>query len=579
MTAAAVYMEGVTKSFAGQERPALERFSAQFPSGIVTGLVGPDGAGKTTILRLLAGLLEPDDGTVSIFGSNDGFGSSLKQDIAYMPQHFGLYEDLSVKENLHLYAQLKAVPKEDRNKKINELMDLTGLTPFLERLAGRLSGGMKQKLGLACALISTPKLLLLDEPSVGVDPISRQELWQMTYRLSKSGIAIVWSSAYLDEAARCEKVILLNEGKTLFDGVPSTLTDRLNNRTFKAEAKRLDRRQILGELANTPGVVDIRLQGRNILLLVEEGFTGSTEGPATEGLIAGLKLKKVSPTFEDAFMDMIAPREAKSISTRKVVNQTSTLNSNGPAIDAQALTKTFGDFTAANQVSFKVEHGEIFGLLGPNGAGKSTTFKMLCGLLRPTSGSARVAGLDLTSVPSSVRARIGYMAQKFSLYGDLSVAQNLDIFARLYGLANKERKSAVDYVVSLLGLQPYLKTKGITLSLGFQRRLALAASIMHRPDILFLDEPTSGVDPLTRREFWAFINHMAEQGVTVVVTTHFLDEAEYCDRIALIDKGRIIASGDPDSLKREAKSNQNPDPSLEDAFVAIVAAQEELVKG
>jgi len=577
MTPPPIYMENVIKVFEGQDRPSLQNFSALFREGIITGLVGPDGSGKTTILRLLAGLLLPNKGTVSVLGSKGKFDSTLKQDIAYMPQRFGLYEDLSVEENLRLYAQLKGVSPRHRDQKIDELMELTGLSPFLKRLAGRLSGGMKQKLGLACALISRPKLLLLDEPGVGVDPISRQELWQMTKQLSKSGITVVWSSAYLDEAARCERVILLNGGQVLFDGVPDNLTDQLKNRTFKVEARGLDKRQLLRHLATIPNILDVRLQGKNVLLLSEEGYVPKTDDLAAKGNIKELEFQKIKPTFEDAFMAMITERKERPAADLAVTAQAMVFEPKGFAIDADALTKKFGEFIAADRVSFKVKHGEIFGLLGPNGAGKSTTFKMLCGLLRPTSGSARVAGLDLTRVPSSVRARIGYMAQKFSLYGDLTVAQNLGIFARMYGLGQKKRDAAIEHVISLLGLRPHLSSKGIDLSLGFQRRLSLAASIMHKPEILFLDEPTSGVDPLTRREFWAHINVMAEQGVTIIVTTHFLDEAEYCNRIALINKGQIIASGEPDTLKAKATTETNADPSLEDAFVSIVAAQEELV--
>jgi ABC-2 type transport system ATP-binding protein len=494
-----------------------------------------------------------------------------------MPQRFGLYEDLSVLENLFLYAKLKNVSPDDRDSKISELMELTGLSPFLHRLAGQLSGGMKQKLGLACALVSTPKLLLLDEPGVGVDPISRQELWDLTNRLAKTGITVVWSSAYLDEAARCEKVLLLNEGRVIYDGVPAALTDRLKNRTYRAQAVGLDKRQLLRQLKKVPEIIDVRLRGKYVLFLLEKETDLSARNVAMEWDIQKLVLQRVPPTFEDAFMAMVTKQKGKGQSIAATTIQTPTVNTEDLAIDAVSLTKKFGNFTAADKVSFQVKSGEIFGLLGPNGAGKSTTFKMLCGLLKPTSGSARVAGLDLTKVPSNVRARIGYMAQKFALYGDLSVEQNLDIFARMYGLGRVAREEAIGHVVSLLGLQPHMKSKGIDLSLGFQRRLSLAASIMHKPAILFLDEPTSGVDPITRREFWTNINLMAAQGVSIIVTTHFLDEAEYCDRIALINKGQVIASGAPDTLKERAATDTNTDPTLEDAFVSIISDRKELV--
>jgi len=554
-----VQIQSLTKRLKGTL--ALDGLTADIHAGRMTGLVGPDGAGKTTLMRLIAGLLHADAGTLNVCGFDPAEDThAVHEAVGYMPQSFGLYEDLSVLENLTLYADLRGVTDAERKETFARLLDFTNLEPFQKRLAGRLSGGMKQKLGIACAMIVKPRLLLLDEPSVGVDPVSRRELWGMVQDLLAQDIGVVWSTAYLDEAERCDDTLLLDGGRLLYSGPPAALSGRVAGRTYMIPEPE-DKRRAQMDMEALPGVMDALIQGRSIRLVLNEGAQPPAGAKAT------------APRFEDAFLALLeeqadaahphlAHREADGVGNRVADGDT--------VIEARGLTRVFGDFTVVDDVSFSVGKGEIFGLLGPNGAGKSTTFKMLCGLLPPSAGIARVAGVDLAEAPSEGRAKIGYMSQKFSLYGQLSVHQNLAFFSEVYGLKGKARRAAIQDVLDGYGLAPFAGDNAEDLPLGFKQRLALACATMHRPEILFLDEPTSGVDPLTRREFWRRINGLAADGVTVLVTTHFLDEAEYCDRLGIVYEGRLIADGAPDVLKNRFRSDTRPDPSLEDAFIALI---------
>jgi ABC-2 type transport system ATP-binding protein len=568
----AIRIEGVAKKF-GRAPPALDGITAVIRSGEITGLVGPDGAGKTTLIRLMTGLIPPDAGTIEVLGHDTRTDAArIHTSIGYMPQRFGLYEDLSVQENLDLYADLRGLAKAERPAVYQELLSFTDLKRFTARLAGNLSGGMKQKLGLACALLRKPRLLLLDEPSVGVDPISRRDLWKMVEALTAEGIGVLWSTAYLDEAEACDRVLLLNQGKLLFAGIPSDLTARVASRVFKLTGTAGRRRAALARVLDEEGVIDGVIQGEAIRLVMKCGHDPAallSRKPAPDARIA-----PTPPRFEDAFVDMLGGgpggRSALAEKTRA-----RPADGGRPVIEARGLTKRFGDFTAAADITFAVPRGEIFGLLGPNGAGKSTTFKMLCGLLKPTLGEGRVAGFDLRRDGAEARNRLGYMAQKFSLYGDLSVAQNLAFFAGVYGLAGTHKRGRIGLMTEIFDLGRYAAFNAKDLPLGLKQRLALACAVLHEPEALFLDEPTSGVDPITRREFWTHINGLVEKGVTVLVTTHFMDEAEYCDRIALIDRGRSIALGTPDALKASAATPESPDPTMEDAFIALVQGADE----
>jgi len=565
---ALVRIDGVTKRFGGGP-PALDAVSGVIGGGAITGLVGPDGAGKTTLIRLMTGLMLPDTGTVEVLGFDTRKNAAgIQAAIGYMPQRFGLYEDLSVQENLDLYADLRGLPKSERADAFDELLTFTDLKRFTGRLAGKLSGGMKQKLGLACALLKKPRLLLLDEPGVGVDPISRRDLWKMVENLTKEGIGVLWSTAYLDEAEACDHVLLLNQGKLLFSGKPAEMTGRVNDRVFRVSGIIGRRRQVLAGLLQADGVIDGVIQGEAIRLVAAKD-----QKPDIGSAGDGATLAPAPPRFEDAFVDMLGGGPGGR--SRLAEAQAPTKGEGDrPVIEAKGLTKRFGDFTAADNISFDIRRGEIFGLLGPNGAGKSTTFKMLCGLLKPTSGEGRVAGFDLRRDAAEARNQLGYMAQKFSLYGDLTVMQNLEFFSGVYGLRGKHRRERIDLMASIFDFGRHISQPAKDLPLGLKQRLALACAVMHEPRALFLDEPTSGVDPITRREFWTHINALVEKGVTVLVTTHFMDEAEYCDRISLIYRGRSIALGSPDELKARVATKEEPDPTMEDAFIALVQQSE-----
>ncbi len=570
MTTPLVTIAALVKTF-GAARPAIDGLSATIAAGQVTGIVGPDGAGKTTLMRLMAALMTPTSGTITVCGFDVATASAAIHDtIGYMPQRFGLYEDLTVIENLNLYADLRGVVDAERRSTFDRLLAFTDLARFTDRMAGALSGGMKQKLGLACAMLKSPKLLLLDEPSVGVDPISRRELWRMVHTLTGDGVGVVWSTSYLDEAENCADVIVLNEGRALFQGDPKEMTMRMRGRVFQLHGAGNARRTVMAHALARPDVVDGVMQGEAIRLVFAEG----ANPPTAEQLApsAGATLAPVAPRFEDAFVAMLGGQPKRTLSTAGTRQQGD--DGGVPPVEARGLTRRFGTFTAADHISFRIRRGEIFGLLGPNGAGKSTTFKMMCGLLRPTEGTALVDGLDLYKAPSAARARLGYMAQKFSLYGDLSVQQNLDFFAGAYGLAGARRREAVARVVEAFDLGPHLAVDAGGLPLGFKQRLALSCAIMHEPPVLFLDEPTSGVDPLTRREFWGYINAMVSRGTTIMITTHFMDEAEYCDRIALIYRGQSIAVDTPEALQARVASPALPNPTLEDAFIGLVEAHD-----
>ncbi len=549
---------------------ALDGLSATAQPGTITGLVGPDGAGKTTLLRLIAGLLRPSDGRITVLGHDMASdAAAVHPAIGYMPQRFGLYEDLSVAENLDLFADLHAMPPALRAERVARLLRFTGLGPFTTRLASQLSGGMKQKLGLACALLSRPRLLLLDEPSVGVDPASRRELWEivsaMVGEARDEGMAVVWATAYLDEAARCGEV-LLHEGRLLAQGPPADFLAPLQGRVFRLRVPVGERRAIARRAAAHAKVLDALVAGDALRIVLREGQAV----PAAQEL-GGDALDPTAPRFEDGFMALLAPAIAAALPPGETAQRQTTGHPEN-AIGVTDVVRRFGTFTAVDHVSFSVRRGEIFGLLGPNGAGKSTIFRMLCGLLRPSGGEVRVVGADLRRAPAEARARIGYMAQRFSLYAELSVLENLRFFARVYGLGRAKQSRAIDVALAGFDLGSMAASVAGELPLGLKQRLALAAALLHGPDILFLDEPTSGVDPLTRREFWARIGTLADAGVTVLVTSHFMDEAEYCDRLGIVNQGRLAAVDTPAALRARVRTDALPDPTLEDAFIALVQA-------
>ena len=568
----------LVKTFAGSNgRPtkALDGVSLQAKGGQVTGLVGSDGAGKTTLIRIAAGLLIPTGGSVRVLGLDSTQSAiDVQRRIGYMPQKFGLYEDLSVSENLELYADLQGVPSEKRREQIERLGRMTGLAEFSGRRAGALSGGMKQKLGLACALIKSPRLLLLDEPTVGVDPVSRRELWRIVYELVENeGVGVLLSTAYLDEAEHCHHAVVLHNGQKLDEGPPDAFRQKVSRRVFLLDPPvGVKPRQIHTELVGRDGIVDATIRSGRVRVVTRDedmdtlsaGFPGARK-PAID---------RADPTFEDAFMDLIPKSSAAlDFSQSHSHDRPSGENSDAVMVQTQFLLKRFGDFEAVKNLSFDVRRGEIFGLLGPNGAGKSTTFRMLCGLLKATSGNIQVAGKDLRRSPARARARLGYMAQQFSLYGQLSVLENLTFYGRAYGLGKKRLHERLEWAFAEFDLSRWKSHAAGSLPGGYKQRLAMAVALLHEPEILFLDEPTSGVDPLARREFWFRINGFAQQGVTVVVTTHFMEESEYCDRMLIMSRGEKLALGTPQEIRSLARTADNPAPSIEDAFVALAEGE------
>ena len=509
-----VEIKNLTKKFGSNI--AIDNLSLNIERGKITGLIGADGAGKTTLLRTIIGLLLPNDGEINVLGFNpiiekdkllEGYtkNGKIHLPLGYMPQKFGLYEDLTVIENLRLYADLKGVnitPSPlvgegwGEGSIFTKMLEFTSLAPFQDRLAGALSGGMKQKLGLACTLLGNPEFLLLDEPSVGVDPISRRDLMKMVREMINPETTVLWSTAYLDEAHSFDTAVVIDKGKVIYEGNPH-------------------------DLAPTPQEFE------NKVIDLMGGYNKE------ESLIA----KNYDYKAPDVEL----------------------------TVEADNLEKRYGNFYAVKNNTFKIKKGEIFGLLGPNGAGKSTSFKMMCGLARPTSGTARIMGIDIKKNPEKARANLGYMAQKFSLYGSLTVRENLDFFALAYGISILKKEEKVNEVIDVFGLKEYENSKAEELPLGLKQRLSMAAALIHNPPVLFLDEPTSGVDVLTRRDFWNHITSLAKKGVTIMVTTHFMDEAEYCDRISLFYKGETIAVGTPAELKQQAGAND-----METTFINLI---------
>ena len=628
-----VRAEGLTRRFTGPDgrpRVALDRASLSVTRGQLTALVGPDGAGKTTLMRMMAGLLAPDEGSLHVLGLDVTRNAQEVQDrISYMPQRFGLYEDLSVQENLDLYADLHGVPQAVRRERFARLMAMTDLARFTARPAGKLSGGMKQKLGLACTLVRSPELLLLDEPSVGVDPLSRRDLWEILLQLVRDEqLSVVVSTAYMDEAERCAHVHVMNAGQVLANGTPQALAQRAQGLAFVAtppdgmaarmlQARLLDavsvvvdavpsggqvrfiRRPDVDEAALRPMLENVEVHPRPaeledaFMLMLRQhaeaaGGQSSSEGLPAAGTDRTLQGRRNSGptalatdgqrpaavTQQDLTAAFLPLNEGAGASRRDASGMYLQTSAVLPVTDhaesvivVRDLVRRFGDFTAVASTSFEVRRGEIFGLLGPNGAGKTTTFRMLCGLLPATSGSLQVAGANLRVAPARARARarIGYVAQKFSLYATLTVRENLAFYGAAYGLHGRQLTERMQAMLQRFDLDP--EAESGLLPAGYRQRLAMAAGLIHAPDILFLDEPTSGIDPLARRAFWRTITALSAQGVTIVITTHFMEEAEYCDRIAIQDAGRMLALGTPREVRTQAGGAGS---DMNAAFIAIV---------
>lgn len=575
MAGLAVLAQGVTKTFEGADHArvvAVDGLSLSVRHGELTALVGPDGAGKTTLMRMFAGLLKPDAGSLSVLDIDVVRHPQEVQDkISYMPQRFGLYEDLSVQENLDLYADLHGVPASERAARFARMLEMTDLARFTGRPAGKLSGGMKQKLGLACTLVRSPDLLLLDEPSVGVDPLSRRDLWSIVQQLvADEGLSVVVSTSYMEEAERCAEVFVMHKGRVLADGPPGALREKARGLTFTATTPAgMPARDLQARLIDAPDlVIDAVPQGGNVRFIRQP----AADAQRLAALLADAPTEERPEELEDAFMMLLRQREdgapARTAITEPAEPAAPRPDDGEPAIVVRDLVRRFGDFTAVASTSFEVARGEIFGLLGPNGAGKTTTFRMLCGLLPASSGQLQVAGRDLRTARAQARARIGYVAQRFALYGNLTVRENLEFFGRAYGLGRRALRTRIAAVLEQFDLDPAARS-GL-LPGGYKQRLAMAAGLLHEPEILFLDEPTSGIDPLARRAFWRTITALAQGGVTIIITTHFMEEAEYCDRIAIQDAGAMLAIGTPREVR--ALAGREGAADMNSAFIAVVEA-------
>ena len=571
-----VETKDLVKRFAPKGAPpvtALDGIELSLQKGCLTAIIGPDGAGKTTLMRLIAGLLSPTSGTLRVLGMEvQGHEQDIQNRLSYMPQKFGLYEDLTIAENMTLYANLHGVPQETRATRFPHLLEMTGLTKFTERLAGKLSGGMKQKLGLACTLVRSPDLLLLDEPTVGVDPLSRRELWDILQQLSaEEQLSIFVSTAYMDEAELCRRVYVMNHGRLLACGTPEELRGVARGRCYRmTPPEGLPMRVLQGILLDDKEkIVDAVPERGSVHFIRREN---ATEDDLRE--LVPLPFEASTERLEDGFMCLLHEDEEKNAEGKTEALDYAPLSVDGNRplsdqidIEVRELVRKFGDFTAVDKTSFEVRRGEVFGLLGPNGAGKTTTFRMLCGLLPLTSGYLSVAGVNLRDARTEARANIGYVAQKFSMYGNLTVEQNLSFFGGAYGLPRKKITERLEEILREFHLEDYRRAPAESLPGGYKQRLSMAAALLHHPQILFLDEPTSGIDPLARRDFWRQITDLAAKGTTIIVTTHFMEEAEYCDRIMIQDQGKLLAIGSPAELRAQ---NGDESSTMNEVFIRIV---------
>ncbi|MFL6449023.1 MAG: ATP-binding cassette domain-containing protein [Bryobacteraceae bacterium] len=518
----------------------------------IFGLIGPDGAGKTSTFQILAGVMEASEGTVRVFGKR---AREARSETGYLTQVFSLYPDLTVMENIRYIGDLRRVSRADINERAIRYLRMFDMDRFRDRLAGRLSGGMKQKLALACALVPQPRVLLMDEPTTGVDPVSRREFWDTLAHLAAEGLTILVATPYLDEAERCQRVALIHEGEIRQIGTPSELRNSLGAKRIELRTTDLGKAERL--LAEQTGegktIADVQRFGDRLDLLAQNPETAKTE--VTDVLSkADLKIdgfRVTDPTLENTFVARLRSL-GQSISAKPFPGSHSHSGlKGGLAMDADRLTRQFGAFTAVKGASVQVQYGEIYGLLGANGAGKTTMIKMLCGLLKPTSGAMQLAGEKGELRSPSIRQQIGYMSQKFSLYEDLSIRENLEFFAGVYRVPEQEREEKRRWVLEFSGLEGRQDQITGELPGGWKQRVAFGAAIMHEPSILFLDEPTSGVDPLARRAFWRMINSLADRGTAVLVTTHYLEEAEQCNRLGFMVAGELVAEGTPSGIRAD----------------------------
>ncbi len=567
MTDAELRIEATDLRRSFKTRKAVDGLSLRVTAGEIYGLVGPDGAGKTTTLRMLAGLLDPSGGHVRLVG-RDPFGkdATVRDTLGYMPQQYSLYGDLTVAENLAFFREMFCLSREAFRTRQERLLAITRLAEFKDRRAEALSGGMYKKLALSCALLNEPKVLLLDEPTNGVDPVSRREFWDLLRDFLSDGMAILLATPYMDEASRCHRAGMLFEGRLLEEGRPDELLGAFPHPVFRVRG---DRAKITAALDTQPDVLAFTPAGAELRVVVRRG----REQPVLAALSdIGAQISPATASFEDLFLTRVRERTPTAGSPEG--QREERVVSDEVSVRVTSLDKHFGAFVAVSDVSFEAKKGEIFGYLGANGAGKSTTIRMLCGLLSVTSGEVEVAGVDVVHRANDVRRAIGYMSQKFSLYLDLTVAENLEFFGGAYDLFGKAYRARAGAVLHDLALDTLSGELTGSLPGGMRQRVALACALLHQPRVVFLDEPTAGVDPDARRNFWRVIRGLADGGTTILVTTHYMDEAEYCDRVGLMVAGKLAALDTPESLKRTFVPGRMYEVQGGDAAVVQKAAGE-----
>jgi ABC-type multidrug transport system ATPase subunit len=551
----AIQVAGFTKRYG--KRLAADGLALTVQRGEIYGLVGADGAGKSSLMKAIAGVLSFDGGTVDVFGTridSARAAEKVKDRIGFLPQGLGLnlYPDLSIDENVDFFGRLRLVPGRELAERKRLLLEMTRLDAFRDRPMRQLSGGMKQKLGLVCTLIHEPDLVILDEPTTGVDPVSRRDFWAILGKLlEEKGITALVSTAYLDEADRFHRVSLFHEGKVMGEGTPAELVARVPGTLalFRAEPQATALPRLKAAFPQTEAM-------GSWLRVFADGLDAAGARAGVDAALAGIPATDWfarEPELEDVFVAMLRQRGARldtQLQDDDAPAAVATSQTPALAIEARDLTRVFGDFRAADAVNFSVPQGEIFGLLGANGAGKTTVIKMLTGILKPSSGSGRVAGADMRSAGLAIKERIGYMSQAFSLYHDLSVVENIRLYAGIYGLDDRQGKRRADWVIGMAGLAGFENDAAGRLPMGLRQRLALGCALVHRPQVLFLDEPTSGVDPIGRRVFWDILFHLSRNdGVAILVTTHYMSEAEHCDHLALMFAGKVVADASPEAMK------------------------------
>lgn len=535
--------------------PAVKGIDFAVNQGEIFGLIGPDGAGKTTTFQILAGVMQATAGRVAVLGRSP---REVRLRTGYLTQQFSLYLDLSIDENLRYSAGLREVPPERLAERRDRYLRLMNLERFGDRLAGQLSGGMKQKLALCCALVSEPDILLLDEPTTGVDPVSRREFWDVLAALSSQGVTIVVATPYLDEAERCSRIALMYDGDIQQRGTLPQLRASLGLHRLEVRATDLATAESLltQAISASSPIIDVQSFGDRLDVLVPSHQTGEAAVRQLFQQSPG-NLTSIQPaeaTLENVFVARLRQQGADPpfISLpRSRPGSPERTGEEAIAIKTNRLSKVFGTFQAVQDVTLEVRYGEIYGLLGANGAGKTTTIKMLCGLLEPSDGEISLAGERRKLRSPALRQRIGYMSQKFTLYDDLSIQQNLEFYCGVYGVPRSLRRDKINWVLQTCGLEGQANLLTGRLPGGWKQRVAFGASVMHEPEILFLDEPTSGVDPLARRQFWRLIEDFARQGTAILVTTHYLEEAEHCNYLGFMVAGKVVAQGSPSQIKAD----------------------------